>query len=153
MPVSGKNRPTKAAAEPSAFLAAFDTLEELFKFMELPVEEAMASVERYNELCRSGKDEDFGKRTDRMYPIETSPFYAAHSILATGVMTAGIVVDENLKVLDENYDPIPHLWAAGNVAGGRHACEYPVAPVVATSHGTAITFGRSCGLHCAKGDA
>ena len=53
----------------------------------------------------------------------------------------------------KNYDPIPHLWAAGNVAGGRYAAEYPVAPVVATSHGTAFTFGRSIGYQMAAGDA
>ena len=141
-----------ALENPNPFFAAANTLDELFEIMGLPVEQAKASVERYNELCHAGKDEDFGKRADRMYPVETPPFYAAHSILATGVMTAGVVVDENLKVLDANYDPIPHLWAAGNVAGGRYACEYPVAPVVATSHGTAITFGRSCGRQAAKGE-
>lgn len=139
-----------AIVEPSTFLAGFNTLEELFEFMELPVEESLASVERYNQLCEAGKDVDFGKRADRMYPIETPPFYASSSILATGVMTAGVVVDANLQVVDENYDPIPRLWAAGNVAGGRYACEYPVSPVVATSHGTAITFGRSCGLLAAQ---
>ncbi len=138
-----------AKEAPSAFLAGFDTLEELFEFLGLPVDAAMASVERYNELCAAGVDEDFGKRADRMYPIATPPFYGASSMIATGLMTAGVMVDENLRVVDANFDPIPHLWAAGNVAGGRYANEYPVYPVVATSHGTAFTFGRSCGLQAA----
>ncbi len=38
-----------------------DTLEELFEQMGLPVETAMAEVQRYNELCAAGYDEDFGK--------------------------------------------------------------------------------------------
>lgn len=138
-----------ACEAPSGFLAGFDTLEELFGFLGLPVETAMKSVERYNELCEKGCDDDFGKRADRMHPIATPPFYGAGSLIATGVMTAGVMVDEDLKVLDANFDPIPHLWAAGNVAGGRYANEYPVYPVVATSHGTAITFARSCGLQAA----
>lgn len=138
---------------PSFFLTGANTLEELFEKVGLPVETAVASVERYNELCHGGKDLDFGKRQDRMYPIETPPFFAARSLTAACICTAGIVVDENLRVLDENYDPIPHLWAAGNVAGGRYAAEYPVAPVVATSHGTAFTFGRSVGMQMAAGDA
>lgn len=140
----------QAVAEPKASLAGFNTLEELFDFMGLPVETAIASVNRYNELCKAGKDEDFGKRADRMHPIETPPFYAASSLIATGVMTAGIMVDENLQVVDKDFNPIPNLWAAGNVAGGRYANEYPVYPVVATSHGTAITFGRSCGMQAAN---
>ena len=142
----------KAVESPSAFLAGANTLEELFEIMGLPVETAVASVERYNELYHGGKDLDFGKRMDRMYPIETPPFYATRSITAACIVTAGIVVDENLRVLDENFDPIPHLWAAGNAAGGRYAAEYPVSPVVATSHGTAITFGRSIGTQAAAGD-
>lgn len=138
-----------AKEAPSSFLACFDTLEELLEFLGLPVETAIASIERYNELCDKGIDEDFGKRADRMYPVATPPFYGASSLIATGVMTAGVMVDENLRVIDEAFEPIPHLWAAGNVAGGRYANEYPVYPVVATSHGTAITFGRSCGLQAA----
>lgn len=141
-----------AVENPSAFLAGANTLEELFEIVGLPVETAVESVKRYNELYHAGKDLDFGKRMDRMYPIESAPFFAARSITAACLITAGIVVDENLRVLDENYDPIPHLWAAGNAAGGRYATEYPVSPVVATSHGTAITFGRSIGAQAAAGD-
>ena len=138
-----------AIATPSTFLAGFQTLEELFEFFGMPVETAMASVERYNELCEKGVDEDFGKRGDRMFPVSEPPFYGAGSLIATGVMTAGIMVDEKLRVLNGKSEPIENLWAAGNVAGGRYANEYPVYPVVATSHGTAITFGRSCGLQAA----
>ena len=149
-----KQKALDAAVEnPSPFLVGANTLEELFEKMGLPVETAVASVKRYNELCHGGKDLDFGKRMDRMYPIETPPFFATRSFTAACIVTAGLVVDENLHVLDENYDPIPHLWAAGNVAGGRYAAEYPVAPVVATSHGTAFTFGRSIGYQMAAGDA
>ena len=142
----------KALAEPTASLAGANTLEELFEIMGLPVETAVASVNRYNELVHGGKDLDFGKRMDRMYPIETPPFYATRSMTAASLITAGLVVDEELHVLDENFDPIPHLWAAGNAAGGRYAAEYPVSPVVATSHGTAVTFGRYIGKVIAAGD-
>lgn len=139
-----------AKEKPTASLAGFDTLEELFEWFCLPLDVALASVRRYNGLCREGKDEDFCKRKDRMFPVESPPFYGSRSMIGTGVMTAGVVVDSDLKVLDENYDPIPGLWAAGNAAGGRYACDYPVYPVVGTSHGTAVTFGRSCGMQAAK---
>ena len=138
-----------AIGNPSPFMCAAQTLEELFDLIGVPKEQAMATVERYNELCAAGHDDDFGKRADRMFPISEPPFYATSSLIAVGLMTAGVMVNENLQVIDENFDPIPHLWAAGNVAGGRYYNEYPVYPVVATSHGTAITFGRSCGLQAA----
>ncbi|MBR2834232.1 MAG: FAD-dependent oxidoreductase [Coriobacteriales bacterium] len=137
----------------SPFMSGAETLEELFEMIGVPVEQGMATVARYNELCAKGHDDDFGKRPDRMYPIDTPPFFATGSLIAVGLMTAGIMVNENLQVIDENFDPIPHLWAAGNVAGGRYYNEYPVYPCVATSHGTAITFGRSCGLQAAANEA
>ncbi len=140
----------RAIDEPSARMAGFNTLEELFAHMGMPVETSIASVKRYNELCADGKDLDFGKRADRLNPVSTPPFFAARSLIATGVMTAGVMVNENLQVIGEDFEPIGNLWAAGNVAGGRYADEYPVYPVVATSHGTAITFGRSCGTQAAN---
>ncbi len=117
--------------------------------MGLPKDVALDEIARYNELCELGVDEDFGKRPDRMYPIKTGPFYANKSFVAAGVITAGVVVDDSLKVLDTSYNPIPGLWAVGNVAGGRFAIDYPtICPAI--SHGTAITFGRSVGTEIAN---
>lgn len=143
-----------AALDPSydrtAFMAimAANTLEELIDLQGLPKETALASIQRYNDLCAAGKDEDFGKRSDRMFPLTTGPFFATKSFVAVGLMTAGVVVDADLKVLDSTFAPIPGLWAVGNVAGGRFAIDYPtICPAI--SHGSAITFGRAAGTMAA----
>ena len=116
------------------------TLPELIEKIGLPKERALAEIERYNELARKGEDEDFGKRSDRLFAIEEAPFYAAPAFVAPGVVTAGVMVDENMQVIREDGTPIGGLFAIGNVAGGRYAIDYPTnAP--ATSHGTAVTFG------------
>lgn len=135
--------------EPGKMLFGAETLEKLAEVCGMPVETAIASVARYNELCKNGKDEDFGKRADRMFPIEKGPFFACKSFVAQGVVTAGVVVDGTCKVVDENFDPIPGLWAIGNVGGGRYAIDYPVSPICATSHGTAVTFGKHVGTEAA----
>ena len=36
----------------------------------------MASIERYNELCEKGHDDDFGKAAEKMHPIIEPPFKA-----------------------------------------------------------------------------
>jgi hypothetical protein len=142
----------KGALDPAAedaFWFAGESLEALFQNMGLPVDEAVASVQRYNELCAKGSDDDFYKRSDRLYPVDQGPFYAAMAFIAAGVMTAGIIVDGDLKVLDINGLPLGKLWAAGNVAGGRYSIDYPT-NCPATSHGTAITFGKSIGQQVAS---
>lgn len=125
-------------------LIGAETLEELFEKMGLPVETAITEVNRYNELCAQGHDDDFFKRADRMIPVSEGPFFASMAFIAAGVMTAGIMVDENLQVINVNGDPLGKLWATGNVGGGRYAIDYPTF-CPATSHGTAITFGKAVG--------
>jgi hypothetical protein len=136
----------KTALEPDseAMWWGAETLDELFEKIGLPVDVAKAEVERYNELCNKGHDDDFCKRADRLYPVSSGPFYAAMAFIAAGVMTAGIIVDGECQVLDINGNPIGKLWASGNVMGGRYAIDYPT-NCPATSHGTAITFGKSIG--------
>lgn len=135
------------AKQGSVFAA--NTLEELLKKINLPVDAAKASIERYNELCKKGSDDDFYKRADRMFPVDTAPFFAAKAYVTTGVVCSGVVVDENLRVLDKDFNPIAGLWAVGNTAGGRFAIDYPTT-CPAISHGSAITFGRSAGTQAAK---
>jgi succinate dehydrogenase/fumarate reductase flavoprotein subunit len=137
------------AKQDMVMVYAGNTLDELFQKIKLPVDAAKASIERYNELCKQGSDDDFGKRADRMFPVDTAPFFAAKAFVTTGVICSGVVVNADLKVLDKNYNPIPGLWAVGNTAGGRFAGDYPVT-CPAISHGSAITFGRSAGTQAAK---
>ena len=127
-----------------------DTLEELFEQMGLPVETAMAEVQRYNELCAAGYDEDFGKTPKRLFPVENPPFYgcsfsAARSML---VMIGGLECDHDLHVLDADDNPIPGLFVAGNNQGRRFLVDYPVI-VAGISLGTALTFGRLAGTNAA----
>ena len=127
-----------------------DTLEELFEQMGLPVETAMAEVERYNELCAAGYDEDFGKMPKRLFPVENPPFYgcafsAARSML---VMIGGLECDHDLHVVDADDNPIPGLFVAGNNQGRRFLVDYPVI-VAGISLGTALTFGRLAGTNAA----
>ena len=53
-----------------------DTIDDLISQMGLPADVAKAEIERYNELCHAGLDEDFGKMSKRMFPVENPPFYA-----------------------------------------------------------------------------
>jgi succinate dehydrogenase/fumarate reductase flavoprotein subunit len=133
---------------PMAPLAA-NSLDELIALMGLPADLARKEIDRYNELCAGGVDEDFGVRPDRLFPLLKPPFYASRSFVAAGVVTAGVMVDDHLRVLKAGtLLPVSGLWAVGNVAGGRYAGDYPTqAP--ATSHGTAFTFGRAAGREVA----
>ncbi|SDE96996.1 FAD-dependent oxidoreductase [Sporomusa acidovorans] len=114
-------------------------------------ETLLQSIKRYNQLCYKGVDEDFGKTSKRLFPIETAPFYAGQMRAgALLVNMGGLTCDpETGNVLDKKYKRIEGLYAIGNVSGGRFLGDYPVV-TAGTSHGFALTYGRLVGSLVAK---
>ena len=113
-----------AAARSEKALKA-DTLEELAELMEVPVDEFVASIERWNTMAAAGKDEDFGFPGDMMMTIDTPPYYATKEFADGLCTTGGLLVDTECRVLDKNRTPIEGLFAAGVVSGGMFYNTYP----------------------------
>lgn len=129
-----------------------DTIEELVEMMGLPKETAIASINRYNELCAKGVDEDFGKDPRRLFPVETGPFYACEfGDAGMLVCMGGLDTDAECHALDDNMEPIPGLYVAGNTMGNRYKVEYPVTEA-GISLATALVFGRLAGTKAAAGE-
>lgn len=127
-----------------------DTLEELVEMMGLPAETALAEIAHYNDLCHAGFDEDFGKMSKRLFPVENPPFYACAFSASKYmlVMMGGLECDHDLHVINDAEEPIPGLFCAGNNQGRRFLVDYPVI-VAGISLGTALTFGRLAGANAA----
>ena len=127
-----------------------DTLEELVEMMGLPAETALAEIARYNDLCHAGFDEDFGKMSKRLFPVENPPFYACAFSASKYmlVMMGGLECDHDLHVINDAEEPIPGLFCAGNNQGRRFLVDYPVI-VAGISLGTALTFSRLAGTNAA----
>ena len=121
-----------------------DTLEELAEKMELPTDTFVATVERYNALCRQGKDVDLGKRRELLIAIDKPPFYGMKYGATLLVVVGGLRVNGRLQVIDSSLAPIPGLYAIGNVGGGRYGVDYPLV-VPGNSNGSAMVFGYMAG--------
>ncbi|MGZ1328448.1 FAD-binding protein [Lactobacillus delbrueckii subsp. bulgaricus] len=61
---------------------------------------------------------DYIKEAYRITPIKKKPYYGC--ILGGRILCTfdGLRINTKMEVLDENHDPIPGLYAAGNDAGG-----------------------------------
>ena len=115
-------------------------------------ERFVESIERYNELCEKGVDEDFGKDATLMKPVSTPPFYAYGGQNEVGVImvtVAGLLIDENGSVLGQDYRPIKGLYAAGNASGGRFGWQY-FTSIAGQSLTIAHTLGRLTGAYVAQ---
>lgn len=116
---------------------------------------ALASVERYNELCTAGADTDFGKGADLLLPINEAPFYiatqATNRLYGPGLNTlAGLVTNGDYQVLTmDRKKAIPGLYAVGNTMGERYGNAYNC-PSAGNNMGNAMTSGRVAGKHAAS---
>ena len=125
------------------------SIEELAEGIGLPLDKVTASIERYNELCEAGYDEDFGKDPRRLFPVKNPPFFACpFDSAGMLVVMGGIQVNNKLQPINAQNEPIEGLYVGGNVMGGRYLIEYPVT-VAGISLATALTFGRLAGQNAA----
>ncbi len=125
-----------------------DTLEELAGKLGIEdVDAFLASVERYNELCEKGQDEDFGKDAKWMNAIKTAPFYGIRRHLRVSALCSGVYTNPNGQVLDSTKTPIEGFYCVGNLGGQFYGgADYPF-HATGLSLGRCYTFGRLAGKH------
>ena len=119
---------------------------------ELDAAAVQATVDRYNELCAKGSDDDFGKNPTFMRAIDTPPFIVVPHEFGMGLsaIIGGLLVNADNQVLKaDEHTPIDGLFAVGNVSGCFYGgVDYPM-DVLGLSIGRAITGGYLAGKHVA----
>ncbi len=131
---------------------ADDTLEGLASQLGLTGEAAtnfVESINQWNTFCENGVDEQFGRATEVLFPVNTPPYYAVKFDPALGetmVTMGGILTDGKQNAVDKDYNPIPGLYMSGNDCGRRFGYEY-VTPIPGCSLAFALVLGRECGKH------
>ncbi|MDO7836309.1 FAD-binding protein [Sphingobium sp. HBC34] len=110
-----------------------------------------AAVARYNAMMEAGKDSDFGRTTiagsvGKPLPLNRAPYYVLPCAVAVTGTFCGIRVDADSHVLDPYGQPLPGLFAAGEVTGGFHGASYMSGSALAK----AAIFGRIAGIMAAE---
>ncbi|MCD8367898.1 MAG: FAD-dependent oxidoreductase [Clostridiales bacterium] len=123
------------------YLQQADTLEELAEKLNIPADTFVATVERYNELCYSGKDEDYGKEAHRMTPVDTAPYYGIRTGAWHLTTLNGCRINTDMQVIREDGTAIEGLYATGDCSGGFFATTYPNL-FTGLACGRTMTFGR-----------
>lgn len=129
-----------------------DSLEELAELTGIPAKNLIATVDRYNELCDKGNDDDYGKRPEVMWKIAEPPFFAGQLVSTLLASSGGLRTDADARLLDGNNAPIENLYVCGAAAGQYFSNDYPTI-VPGHNHGRCLTFGRIAGINAAGGDA
>ena len=123
------------------YLQKADTIEELAEKLNIPADNFKATIERYNELCKNGVDEDYGKEAHRMTPVDTPPFYGIRTGAWHLTTLSGVRINTNMQVIKEDGTPIEGLYATGDGTGGMFGITYPNL-FTGLACGRTMTFGR-----------
>ena len=84
----------------------------------MDAENLVAQVERYNEMCANGVDEDLGQTT--LIPIGEGPYYAVSIKTITMGTIGGLKTNDDNQVLSTEGTPIEGLYAAGELINGKY---------------------------------
>jgi len=89
-----------------------DSIEELAEKLGINPEALVDTVDEYNEMCES-HDSQFFKPRQFMKPIRKAPFYAGKFRPSGYGTLGGIKINDNAEVIDNNWNPVPGLFACG----------------------------------------
>lgn len=98
---------------------AIGTLDEVCAHFDVPADTVKETIEHYNSLVEAGADTDFG-RTDNLNKIGDGPYFMFSSVVSVHHTMGGLQIDTDARVISTDGQPIPGLYAAGEVTGGIH---------------------------------
>ncbi|MEM2790137.1 MAG: FAD-binding protein, partial [Candidatus Bathyarchaeia archaeon] len=132
-------------------LAVFvaNSLEELAEKCGIKKDTFLKTVKEYNIMCEKGCDEIFFKNSRKLWPIKKPPFYAGKLVIGGYGSLGGIKINYRCEVLDEKWEPIPGLYAAGVDACSIYYDTY-VFILPGNTMGFALTSGRIAGENAAN---
>lgn len=145
----------------NGYLLRGDTLADLARKAGIDPAGLEATVKAFNKNAIAGVDPEFN-RGSRVYdtyqgddevkpnsclaPLVQGPFYAVRLFVGEIGTFAGIKADDKARVIGQDNQPIPGLYAVGNDQSSVFAGAYP-GP--GSMLGPAMTFGYIAGRHAA----
>ena len=127
-------------------IVAGDTVEELADQMGVDAANLQASIDAYNAVV-DGAEDEFGFVADNTADAQMvdGPWYACRKVPTVHHTMGGIRVDVESEACDADGNPIPGLYAAGEVTGGIHGENRLGGNAIADC----MTFGRNAGTNAA----
>jgi fumarate reductase flavoprotein subunit len=134
----------------SGYLVKGDTLDELAAAMEFDASATAAlskTVETWSSYVASGEDPDFSRDIGTpLTDLSAGPYYAVNVGPGIHHCMGGVKINTDAQVINTSGEPIPGLYAAGEVTGGIHGANRLGGNAVADI----VVFGRIAGENASK---
>lgn len=125
----------------------YATLEEMAEDHGIPLEPMLETIRIYNRGVDAGVDEEFGRSVpSNASTLATPPYYVVRLSPKVHHTMGGCAINANAQALDIiSGEPIPGLYAAGEVAGGVHGASR----LGSCAYADCLVFGRIAGQNAA----
>lgn len=132
--------------EKMGFVIHGDSIEALAKEMGVPADQLQATLDTWNSAVKNNKDTEFDRTTGMDNDLSGAPYHAIQIAPGIHYTMGGVKINTNTEVLDKNGNPIPGLFAAGELTGGLHGQNR----IGGNSVAEIIIFGRQAGIKSAE---
>ncbi len=122
-----------------------DTVEDLAKDIGVDADNLKAEVDTFNKAFKGEIEDPFGRKLYE-YPMDKGPYYATLCYAKVHHTMGGVEINTNCEVLDTKGNPIPGLFACGEVTGGIHGGNRLGGNAIADI----IVFGQIAGKNAVK---
>ena len=119
-----------------------DTIEELATKIATPPGQLRQTIDEYNKAIDNGTAASLDvPKSGYQVKIETPPFCAVYPVwCGLNATVGGPLVNSKALVLDQEGDPIPGLYAAGEMVGGSFYAKYITTPGGAIYRKSAVEY-------------
>ena len=146
IPKMGTKEEVEKGMAKGRFIKA-ETLAELATKLGIPADSFQETITTHNAYMADGKDPDFGRQfTKAMIPLTEGPFYAIAQWPAVHHTMGGLRINKDAQVIDIWGNPIPRLYAAGEVTGGIHGSNR----LGGNATPDCVVFGRVAGTNASR---
>jgi flavocytochrome c len=131
----------------SPYIRKANSLSELARKIEVDAPTFLSEVEQYNKAFDAGLEQEpaFGKSLKQSKRFDAPPYYAIQLFPLARKNFGGVKTDLRCRVLNKYFEPIPGLYAAGEVAGMAGGHINGKAGLEGTMLGPSIFSGRVAG--------
>ena len=134
----GNLEPNYSKIEEKLPVVKLDTFEELIAYTGCDAETLKTTLEEYNTY--KGKTDPLTEKDPEYMQGLEAPYYCVEAFVMRVATIGGLVIDKDAQVINNDNQPIPGLYAAGEVANASFYYDTYSTCGSAVEH--AVTFGR-----------
>lgn len=148
--------------KPAKVIMKADSLEELAKIIEVPYSSFLNTMKEFNRAVEKGDSASLPVPKRKFaHKVEIPPFYAIYPMWSgLNCTLGGVKINTEAQVMDRDDNPVPGLYAAGEMIGGFFFGTYKLGPggeiyyqgnyqVTTSSLSACVVFGRIAGNNAA----